>query len=84
MSLGGLLLSAGFLVPSRQEAAGATETCKGVSGGRLSSLPEIAEIYGCSRWISIRPKCPNEITHKKSVYSLQYIEISNIFVLNDH
>ena len=31
----------------RQEAAGATETCKGVSEAHLSFLPGIAEIYGC-------------------------------------
>ena len=55
MSFGDLLLSAGLLVPSRQEAADATEACKGVSEGHLFSLPGIAEIYGCPYWISIGP-----------------------------
>ena len=40
----------------RLEACGATETGKGVSEGRLSSLPGIAEIYGCLYWISTEPR----------------------------
>ena len=43
---------------SRQEAAGATETGKGVPEGYLSSFPGIAEIYGCPHWISTEPKLP--------------------------
>ena len=52
---GDLLLSAGFLASSRQEAADATETCKRVPKGRLSSLPGIAEIYSCPHRISTEP-----------------------------
>ena len=58
MLFGDLLLSAGLWAPSRQEAAGATETGKGVPEGYLSSFPGIAEIYGCPHWISTEPKLP--------------------------
>ena len=49
------MLSAGLLVPSRQEAAGAIEICKGVPEAHLSFLPGLAEIYGCPHWISTAP-----------------------------
>ena len=43
-------------MPSRQETADTAETDKGLSEGRLSSLPGIAKIYGCPHWISTEPK----------------------------
>ena len=39
----------------RQEAACASETGKGVSGGRLSSLTGVAETYGYPHRISTEP-----------------------------
>ena len=78
MSFGNLLLSVGLLAPLRQETVGATETGKGVSEGRLSSLPGIAEIYGCPYWISTGPlnaqEC--ELLRILSLFSLRRIEIS--------
>ena len=56
--IGNLLPSAGLLASLRQEATDTTETGKGVSEGRLSSLPGIAEIYGCPHRISTEPLFP--------------------------